>query len=111
VPISAETAQQAYAAICGQFADYIEASGSRPTLERDWLFLDHPSPWAVVWEEGPDQWAMRAGEGGVDEALTEMASDLLAPGEKLRTPPAEKWPDGCYPEPITSFAVSLVETC
>lgn len=64
---------------------------------------------AIVWEEGPFEWAIRASMGGFDE---EMYHDLLEfmpreqAAEKAKSEPI-KVPKGTYLEPINSYSLGL----
>jgi hypothetical protein len=107
--IAETTARAALAAIRAQFSAYLGDGEPAPEIRRDWDWLDSgPTPWAIVWEEGPDEWAHRAQQGGVDEHLTASAQDVI-PGHVSTTPPAADWPEGTYAEPITSWAVAIIE--
>ncbi len=73
-------AEAALAAIREQFREYVEPcdlgdglvvpAGAGPVLREDW---DGDGNWAIVWEEGPDQWPLCAFEGGVDPEVFELA--------------------------------------
>jgi hypothetical protein len=64
---------------------------------------------AIVWEEGPFEWAIRASLGGFDEELYHdlkgfMPSEQAA--EKAKQQPI-KMPKGTYLEPINSYSLGL----
>ena len=64
---------------------------------------------AIVWEEGPFEWAIRASMGGFDE---EMYHDLkqLMPSEEAAQKAQQqpiKVPKGTYLEPISSYSLAL----
>lgn len=97
--ITREVAEQALEAIKGQWP-YDVAEGNVPKLIENWDWLESGSiPFAIVWEEGPDEWAYRAGDGGP------FHTDLGT----LNTPKAVNWPCGTFAEPITSWAVGIYE--
>jgi hypothetical protein len=55
------------------FADYI-SPGYGPKLIRDWDFPDSgPIAWAIVWEEGPDDWAITASHADIFDATRVFA--------------------------------------
>lgn len=64
---------------------------------------------AIVWEEGPFEWAIRASLGGFDE---EMYHDLkefttLSEAGRLAQQQPIKMPKGTYLEPISSYSLQL----
>lgn len=98
--ITEEQAQAALEAVKKQFAPYMEP-GYGPVLERDYHWLDKPTPWAVVWEMGPYQWAC-AGPGG---GLNEEASFAL--GKVVMFPEAPDWPEQVWAEAVTGWCLAL----
>ncbi len=92
-----------------QFAVYINGGGTPPKLIKDWDWLDSgPTAWAIVWEEGPFEWAYRAHQGGVDEELTAEARTV--PGfekQVISTLPAPAWPDTVWCEPVNGWSIAL----
>lgn len=103
----------ATAAVAHQFRTYIDAGYSAPELVENWDFPDTPVRWAVVWEDGPDDWASRAQVGGQDETLS------IEFGRRFDTPPAKvaassrtpqgQWPRGVQAQPVYSYAVALYD--
>lgn len=64
---------------------------------------------AIVWEEGPFEWAIHASMGGFDEELYHdllefMSSEQAA--ERAKKEPI-KVPKGTYLEPINSYSLGL----
>jgi hypothetical protein len=89
-----------------------------PKLVQNWDWLESgPTPWAIVWEEGPFEWAYRAAMGGLDEEACALASDLIGEDEVSRKVKEERFgveepvatPGGYYLEPVTTWAVSIQE--
>lgn len=62
------------------FADEIRP-GLPPDLRQDFEGTDPPAPWAIVWERGPDAWALRFSQALSDGAVTgwdqQLSFDLL----------------------------------
>lgn len=106
--VTKEIAEQAFAAIKKQFAAYIDENNG-PELIENWDWLDSgPTPWAVVWEEGPFEWAYRAQTGGRDYEATLLMRDATGDQTKVvDTPEAEGWPEGFFTEAVTSWAVGI----
>ncbi|MFE0472636.1 hypothetical protein ACFW2V_13575 [Streptomyces sp. NPDC058947] len=113
--ITRKQAEQALACVRQQFKVYIDAGEPEPVLVENWKpFVWQDSrgvetdtyPFAIIWEEGPFEWAYRAEEGGVDEELTllgrEFKEDYVA-----HTPAAQGWPKGVHGEPYFSYVLTL----
>jgi hypothetical protein len=117
--LTRKQAERALRCIEKQFGEYISAMSKGPDLVENWQpFLyqngqevpTNPIPFAVVWEEGPDDWAYRTREGGVDEELTAEARTI--PGMEqsiIHTPAATAWPTGVHGEPYFSYVLGLYE--
>ena len=61
-----------------RYADYTTAD-SGPKLIRDWDYPDSgPIAWAIVWEEGPDEWAIDVSQGDVFDATRVFAEPYNA---------------------------------
>lgn len=135
--LSKQLAEAAHAAIREQYKTYLEPyqfdNGSSspgidpPTLVENYADTGH---WAISWEEGPDEWAMRAFQGGFSEELYTLGyPDALhvAKTEKgLVGEQAERWaaeearkvateqgapcPKGVFAEPYYSFVLMLYPT-
>lgn len=92
--ISEPQAQAAFAWIKAQWAPYLRTGWPSPLLveEHDWGAADHDGvyPWGILWEEGPEDWALSAGPGG--QASAEAVPD---------------WPEGVYLEAANSWSVRL----
>lgn len=97
-PISKKLAEKALAAVKEQFKVYVEGLGSEPTLVESWSDGGH---WAICWEDGPDEWALRCPEGGFDEELSYLM------GKRADTPAAESWPKEVFGEPYYTFVLVL----
>lgn len=104
--ISELQARACLAAIESQFAAYVTGS-CRPTLA-------HPgeqcSGWAIVWEDGPYEWAYRAFQGGDDEEVYHLALDAdFTPCQARRAAQVGgvPCPDGVFAEPVMSFILGL----
>lgn len=117
--ITREQAEQALACIRQQFRSYIGAGYPAPELTESWKpFIYREGrevdteviPFAVVWPEGPDDWAHRAHSGGRDVELTlELRDALGSEDATVDTPAAENWPEGVQAEPYFSYALGLYE--
>lgn len=110
-------AEQALAAVREQFKIYMGAGDPEPKLVEDWkpvVFQNgrevdtEPIPFAILWEEGPFEWADRARSGGIDEELTLEGRDF-DPDYVARTPEAADWPKGVHGSPYFSWALGLYE--
>lgn len=107
-------AEQALAAVKRQFAAYFEpatfedgftVAGSAPpklVMDFDWTGTG-PGP-AIVWKEGPYEWAYLACAGGVDEEMAELAAEV---GVTVRAQDPVKMPEAIWCEPTTSWALAL----
>ena len=84
----------------------------QPKLVENWQFThrDDPAPFAIVWEEGPYEWAYNAIHGGVDEEMTALMAEAAA--EFGGTAPVAKIAaadpiTGVETEPITGWALGV----
>ena len=97
-------------AYCRPFGTY------GPQIKRNWDFFGHgPVPYAIVWEDGPYEWAYLVAHGGVDEEITTLAMTpneywayvrtgrMDHPSRVERVAP----PSGVMLEPYTSWAIGL----
>lgn len=131
--ITRKQADAALAAVVEQFRAYVEPTtleaftaedgtefpaetfgptSPLPTLVEDW----NGPGWAIVWEEGPDEWAYRATTGGSSEeervlvaaAAKENGIDpQVAVDRYVKDDEPITWPKGVYAEPHYSFVLSL----
>jgi hypothetical protein len=62
---------------------------------------------AILWEEGPDDWAFRANDGGYDKELSFLAEEFTGEKTRVETPAATTWPKGVWGEPYVSFILCL----
>jgi len=123
--ISRALAEAALAAIREQFKAHlqpfdwgegrVDPAPEGPELVEDFRGEGH---WAICWESGPDEWALRAFHGGVDpEIFEEMFDELRGQGvpeleararaRKVAQDSAVACPDGVYTEPYMSFILAL----
>lgn len=88
-----------------------------PKLVENWDWLESgPRRWAIVWEEGPFEWAFRASMGGFDEEAALLTADHLGEEEtrarakagRFNVEPIEM-PKGTFMECVTSWAVGIYE--
>jgi hypothetical protein len=82
-----------------------------PALLRNWEWISgYVAPYAVIWLEGPYEWAIQATAGGIDDELTELSATLpeyLSGHMKPIRIEAIKQPDGVFCEPYTSWALAV----
>lgn len=117
--LTREQAEAAFEQVKEQFAAYLGHEGYRPPeLIKSYVYdvwygsrviSTIEPPYAIVWEEGPDNWALRAKDGGRDyEATLELRS---IPGVNkyvtVDTAPAKAWPSEVFGEPVTSYILGL----
>jgi len=103
------TAERALQAVREQFAAYLDDDcDPGPQLYADWAWNGDPAPYAIVWEGGPFEWPQLVPDGGVDQDLTALAQDV-APGAVVHAPEATGWPPGTWAEPITGFALAVLD--
>jgi hypothetical protein len=104
--VTRRDADRVLAALCHQYG-ITPDDHSAPVVIEEWDFLTYgnPAPFAIVWEEGPYEWAYRFPEGGIDEEATYGIQDI-APGTVVRTAAAKIDPH-IFVEAITSWAVGL----
>lgn len=95
--ITREQGEAALAAVKAAFAPYLSSGWDEPVLEWDWDWLESgPTACAIVWEEGPEEWALH-----LDVVPVEAGSEKAAqwkPGD---------WPVGVWYERVNTFALSL----
>jgi len=110
--ITQEQADAALAAVKAQYRHYLEAGYDGPQLLPPGHQFNPALGWMVMWEDGPYEWAYRAGVGGVDEELLTLAADEPALGKavavELATEPEPTgYPAGVFVEAWFSYAVWL----
>lgn len=85
----------------------IQAGYAEPLLVENWDWGHagiNPTPWAIIWEEGPYEWAFRYTQGGIDPEMAAMATEFgFQPREEE---PAKPVP-GVHVEPLFSYALGL----
>lgn len=120
--VTRRQAEAALRAVEKQFKTYLEpldlGDGGRvfppvcppPTLSMDW-----DGHVAILWEDGPDEWAYRASMGGNSEEDRVLAASVARefdqdPQEAVSRVTVEepvKWPKGVWAEPYYSFVLCL----
>lgn len=109
MPITKEQAEQVLAAVKERHEGWFDATDPQqgPKLVQDWDWLESgPTPWAIVWEEGPDEWAYRFVMGGVNVELASLAADFKAALGGI-TPEEPYRQDGVSLEVVTFWALSV----
>lgn len=82
-PVTRSVAERALAAITRKFAADIE-DGAAPVLVEAWGWSQDSDHWAILWEEGPYEWALDAWDG--------------QPVEGVFLEPITSWALGVYPD-------------
>lgn len=99
-------ARACLAAVEKQFASHI-TEGCRPALVQ----AGHQcSGWAIVWEDGPHEWALRAFHGGYDEETYQLAREAGFTPERAEDAArvgGVPCPEGVLAEPVMSFTLGL----
>lgn len=94
--VTRKQAEAALTAVKKRFKPWVDAGGPGPELRMDFDWFGHgPGP-AIVWEEGPYQWATLDPEGDIDEEF----------GFPV---PAIVLPDELWTEALTSCALGIYE--
>jgi hypothetical protein len=106
--ITREQAELVLAAIEHQFAWALEGTNQEfgPKLVEDWDWTDSPVPFAIIWEEGPFEWALRAASGGIDPEMADAVREFNVTVTEEKPVPV---PDSLYLEPVTNWAVGIYE--
>lgn len=76
-----------------------------PQIVENWNWTGRPTRWAIVWEEGPYEWAYTFPFGGLNEEATALAQEFI-PGAVIEDPVVEI-PDHLFTEAITSWAIGI----
>jgi hypothetical protein len=84
-------AEKALNAVKRTFKGWYDGPEDGPQLVKDWDWVG-PTPYAIVWEGGPYDWAMLASGGGRDEVGAKV--------EPIRV-------DGVFLEPVTGWALGV----
>lgn len=83
------------------FAPYVKAAPKYgPKLVKDFDWGAGPAPYAIIWEEGPFEWAHLATSGDVDEEMSSLTGHTV--WSKAINQPA-----GVFCEPYTSWALGI----
>lgn len=120
--VTREQAEAVLEAVKERYRSYWETGDKYapqpPKLVENWDWLDSgPTAWAIVWEEGPFEWAYRATSGGFDEEAALLIADAIGPeatreraraGDFTEQPVAV--PAGVWLEPVTTWAVGIYES-
>ena len=121
MPVTRKQAEAALASVKAQWKTYLEPmeidgetyppSYPEPVIVEDWTEEGHT---VIVWEEGPDEWAMRVSEGGPAESdyvlAHSVAQEFGVPYDSSKVTgvkPAPKWPKTVYGEPYSSSVLAL----
>lgn len=83
-----------------------------PTLVMDFDWIGTGPQPAIVWEEGPYEWAIRHAGGMNEETFHNIHPEFEADAAKAREMATEKAveiPEGLWVEPITSWALAIYE--
>lgn len=110
--VTRKQAEQVLAAVRSRHEGYWgDSESSAPKLVENWDWLESgPTRWAIVWEEGPYEWAYRASMGGTDEEMTSLVADEFGSGAaravKLEEPLRVS---GLFLEPVTMWALGIYE--
>lgn len=95
---SRRDAEAVLRAVKRQFKNYVE-SGCEPQLIERWSFLRDSDHWAVVWEEGPYDWAHLFPYGGREEEFGSLILDVSADvPARVFCEPITGWALGVYPD-------------
>lgn len=107
--VTREKADQVLVAVKQRYPGADGAYG--PELVKDWQYLNDPTPWAIVWEDGPFEWAYTALSGGVDEEVAALAAEFTDTAQRQvidrvsQVEPIQV--DGVFLEPVTSWAIGI----
>lgn len=117
--VTQEQAEAALAAVIAKYKGYWGAQAvedgfimPKPTLVMEFTFTGSGGP-AIVWEDGPYEWAYRTGPGEVNEEtfhniFPEFEQDE-AKAREMATEKGIETPEGLFLEPITSWALGIYE--
>lgn len=114
--VTREQAEAVLAAVQAKYAPDLNGENAEygPKLIEDWDWLSSPTKWAIIWEEGPFEWAYRFGMGGLNEemynALLESSGNTVEGRAKAYEMAMEKPADdipGVWTEAITAWAISV----
>lgn len=106
-PLTKRTAEHCLAAITKQFASYLQAGVEHPILKPP---NENRRHWTVAWDDGPQDWALRAFVGGFSEELYHLAMDAgVVPQEAALTAidRSVECPAGVHAEPIGLYELGL----
>jgi hypothetical protein len=98
--VSKAQAEAVLAEVRRVFAVYIGEGDRGPQLQESFEWGAGLAPWAVVWEEGPYDWAHLATSGDIDEELSSIVDHVV-------WAKAIKQPAGVHCEPYTSWALGI----
>jgi hypothetical protein len=119
--VTERQAQEVFAAVREQFKGYLEpvivdGRDYGPPCPEPKLVLDYQGDSgnlgpAVVWEDGPSDWAYLVHEGGASEEDRALAHDAAQEFKVAYKAPAgvkaAKLPTGVWVEPIFSFVLGI----
>lgn len=106
--VTKRDAEKVLIAVRRQFRAHLDPKrpDAGPQLRKDWdWFGGKPVPYAIIWEEGPFEWAATFDPFGfkpdVDEDLSALA------GQPIRYPKGKPVPSSVYIEAQTSWAIGI----
>lgn len=89
-----------------------------PELIENWTDGHAATPWAIVWEKGPHDWALHFGMGGFNEELYEAAMaefggsiDGCEYAMQLAEEEPFADPDGTFTAPVTTKTLGIYPGC
>lgn len=119
--VTREQAEQVLAMVKQRYAADLASDGdytpTPPTLIENWEpYWGGTIGWAILWEEGPDDWAHLVCSGGIDEGMAGMLADVVGEAKVREAVKAGQFtekpleaPEGVWLEPATSWAIGIYE--
>lgn len=109
--VTKRQAEAALNAVRRQFRSYLEPfDGYGPMCPEPTLNMDWDGHVAILWEDGPSEWAHRATVGGSseeDRCLLAAANVEFGTSVAVREDEPITWPKGVEAEPYYSFVLVL----
>jgi len=93
--ITKSQAERVLAAVARQAKAWVTET-CHPVLVQDWQWMDNPAPLAVVWEEGPYDWAYLFPHGGTEEEFGSRIPDVSA-----------RLPQNVFCEAVTGWSIAI----
>lgn len=91
--VTKREAERVLAAVKRAFPAWLGKGSVPPKLVKDWNW---GFAWAIVWEEGPYDWAVLFPHGGIDEEFGGKHPDV-----------SDRLPEGVWTEAATSWAIAI----